>query len=456
MAEKTNRTIAAIATPQGFGGISVIRISGSDAVAVADKVFCGKKLCDVPSHTVHYGFIKNKDGETVDEVLATVMLAPRTFTREDTVEISCHGGTVTTHEVLKTIIEAGAYMAEPGEFTKRAFLNGRIDLSQAEAVIDIINAKNKLSQRNAIYQLGGTLSREIKAVRDELVHLCAKMQVIIDYPDEDLEDITEDDIKNTCKKCADDVLRLINTSDDGRIMRDGIRTAIVGKPNVGKSSILNCLAQEERAIVTDIAGTTRDVIEETVIVKGIPLILSDTAGIRQTDDVVEKIGVTKSRQYLDASDLVIVVIDGAQDLDDDDRDVLLATKDKTRIIILNKLDKSAKITADDFDENDIVIEISAKTGEGMDMLLNAIEKLCRIDEIESENGRIITNMRHKSALIGAKEALIRVTDALNMGMPCDIVSIDIAEAMDCLGEITGETVSESVVADIFHNFCVGK
>ena len=452
----TDRTIAAVATPQGTGGISVIRISGRDAVAIADKVFCGKSLSQAESHSIHYGFIKDRAGEKLDEVLVSVMRAPRTFTREDTVEISCHGGSITTHSVLCAVIEAGAHMAEPGEFTKRAFLNGRIDLSQAEAVIDIINAKNSLSQRNAISQLGGTLSREIKSVRDELVHLCASLQVIIDYPDEDLADVTEEDIKNVCRNCANRVTKLIETSDNGRMMRDGIRTAIVGKPNVGKSSILNCLAHEERAIVTAIAGTTRDVIEENVTIKGIPLILSDTAGIRETDDVVEKIGVTKSRQYLDAADLVIVVIDGADGIDDQDKEVLDATCDKTRIILLNKADMGIKTTSADFRDADIVIEISAKTGEGTDKLADAIEKLCKFDTIESENGRIITNMRHKTALIGAQDALVRVADALDMGMPCDIVSIDIASAMDRLGEITGETVSESVVNDIFHNFCVGK
>ncbi len=456
MTNLTDRTIAAIATPQGTGGISVIRISGDRAIAIADAVFSGKSLCDVPSHTIHYGHIKDGNGEKIDEVLVSVMRAPRTFTREDTVEISCHGGTIVTQSVLRAVIEAGAYMAESGEFTKRAFLNGRIDLSQAEAVIDIINAKNELSRRNAISQLGGTLSREIKQVRDELVHLCAEMQVIIDYPDEDLEDVTEDDIKNVCRGCADRIAHLLATSDSGRIMRDGIRTAIVGKPNVGKSSILNCLVQEERAIVTDIAGTTRDVIEESVTIKGIPLILSDTAGIRNTDDAVEKIGVTKSRQYLDASDLVIVVTDGATGLDAQDREVLDATRDKRRIILLNKSDIASNISISDFDPDDTVIEISAKTGEGTDRLADAIEELCKLNEIAAENGRIITNMRHKTALIGARDALVRVAEALEAGMPCDIVSIDIAAAMDSLGEITGETVSESVVADIFHNFCVGK
>ncbi len=449
------RTICAVATPMGTGGISVIRISGSEAIEIAEKVFSGS-LRDKPTHTVHYGFIKNASGETIDEVLLTIMRAPRTFTREDVAEISCHGGSVTTRRVLDAVISAGAVMAEAGEFTKRAFINGRIDLSQAEAVIDVINAKNELSQRNAISQLGGTLSREIKSVRDELVHLCAKMQVLIDYPDEDLEDITEDDIRNVCHNCAERISRLMDNADSGRIVRDGIRTAIVGKPNVGKSSILNAMAQEDRAIVTDIAGTTRDVIEEYVTVKGIPLILADTAGIHDTDDEVEKIGVKKSRENLDSADLVIVVLDSTRQLDDDDYGVLEMTKDKKRIILINKTDAGDIITRDALNENDAIVEISAKTLEGMDKLSEVIEKMCGLDEIEAENGKIITNMRHKTALIGAMNSLNAVRDAIDAGMPADIVSIDIAGAMNSLGEITGESVSESVVADIFHNFCVGK
>lgn len=444
----TERTVAAISTPQGTGGISVIRMSGRDAVNIADRVFSGA-LRGAGSHTVHYGYILNKDGERLDEVLLVLMLAPRTFTREDTVEISCHGGSVTTRSVLAALIEAGAYPAEPGEFTKRAFLNGRIDLSQAEAVIDVINAKNELSRRNAVAQLGGTLSREIKDIRDSLVHLLAQMQVIIDYPDEDLEDVTAEDIEDVCRSSAARVDRLIRSADGGRIIKDGIKCAIVGKPNVGKSSILNYLAQEDRAIVTDIAGTTRDVIEESVSIDGIPLILSDTAGIRQTHDIVEKIGVDKSMRYLDAADIVIVVTDATTGLDDEDRTVLKATEDKKRIVLVNKTDIAEG-------DDDLGIAVSAATGAGMDRLAAEISRLCRIDEIKSENGAVITNMRHKSALLDARDALSRATDALAAGMPADIVSIDIAAAMDALGEITGETVRESVVNDIFHSFCVGK
>ncbi len=451
------RTIAAISTPQGTGGLAVIRISGSNAVEIADKIFKGKSLKEAGTHTVHYGHIVNAKGDIIDEVLAAVMLAPRTFTREDTVEISCHGGSVTTREVLNAAIEAGAYMAEPGEFTKRAFMNGRIDLSQAEAVIDIINARNELSRRNAVSQLGGSLSKEIKAVRDALVHLSARMQVIIDYPDEDLEDITTEDIENICRSCAQKTERLIRSADNGKIIKEGIRTAIVGKPNVGKSSILNYLAQEERAIVTEVAGTTRDVIEESVTIKGIPLILSDTAGIHDTEDTVEKIGVEKSRRYIDSADLVIVVLDSSEEPDAEDLRVLAETKDKKRIVLFNKTDKAADAVS--YDLTGIagkLIPVSTVTGEGMEELAAEIERLCRLDEITSENGAVITNMRHKSALIDANTALVRAADALAAGMPADIVSIDISSAMDALGGITGETVSESVVNDIFHNFCVGK
>lgn len=442
-----SRTIAAISTPQGTGGIAVIRISGNDAVAVADRVFSGS-IKNAGSHTVHYGYIL-KNGEPIDEVLLTVMLAPKTFTREDTVEISCHGGSAVTHAVLGAVIAAGAYAAEPGEFTKRAFINGRIDLSQAEAVIDVINAKNELSRRNAVMQLGGTLSREIKSVRDRLVRLSAQMQVIIDYPDEDLEDVDAAEIERVCRETLGRVGKLLKSADDGRLIRDGIRCAIVGKPNVGKSSILNRLAGSERAIVTDIAGTTRDVIEESVNIDGIPIILSDTAGIRETDDTVEKIGVDRSMRYIDGADIVIVVIDAETGLDEEDKAVLSATENKKRIVLVNKTDIA--------DGDDMLgIAVSAATGAGMDRLAAEIARLCRIDEIRAENGAVITNMRHRSALADAHRALSDAADALRSGVPTDIASIDIAAAMDALGEITGETVSESVVDEIFHNFCVGK
>lgn len=454
------RTIAAISTPQGNGGIAVIRISGDEAIAIADKIFFGaKKLADCDSHTVHYGFIKNSDGEKLDEVLATVMRSPKTFTREDVVEISTHGGFSASRAVLDALIRAGAYMAEPGEFTKRAFLNGRIDLSQAEAVIDIINSTNDLVKKNALSQLEGKLSKEIADVRNELVHLAAQMQVTIDYPDEDLEDITISDIRNISYECQKRVNRLLSTADSGKILRDGIKTVIVGKPNVGKSSLLNSLAREERAIVTDIAGTTRDTIEEYVNLNGIPLVLTDTAGIRDTEDAVEKIGVAKSKKSIEEADLVIVMMDGSRPLSDEDTEVIASTKNKKRIILVNKCDLEATNCIDEAKKivgDDVVIEVSAKTGVGIDVLCEEIKKVYNLGKLSASDGAIITNMRHKTALIKADEALGRVVEAIDMNMPSDIASIDINLAIDALGEITGETVSDDIVTAIFHNFCVGK
>lgn len=447
----SNRTIAAISTPPGAGGIAVIRISGDDAVFVADKVFRGRRLAEAESHTVHYGHAVDRDGNVLDEVLATVMRAPRTFTREDVVEISTHGGVWASRRVLKAVMEAGAYPAEAGEFTKRAFLNGRIDLSQAEAVIDIITAKNELAQKNAVSQADGNLSVEIDRIRNRLVALSAAMQVAIDYPDEDLEEVTTEDIAeivNTCRLAVD---KLLKTSDSGRIIRDGIATAIVGRPNVGKSSLLNRLAREDRAIVTDIAGTTRDVIEECVELDGIVLRLMDTAGIRETVDTVEKIGVERSRMAVEQADLVLVVLDAVAGLSDDDRRILKMTEDKPRIVLVNKTDADQT----DLGVADSVL-FSAKTGAGMTELSQRIKAMYQLGRISRENGTIITNMRHVKALSEASAALLRASEALAAGMPQDIVSIDINVAMDALGEITGATVSEDIVSAIFHDFCVGK
>lgn len=454
-----NNTIAAISTPIGNGGIAVIRISGAEAVTIADKVFRGKgKLSDAPSHTVHYGFIKDSDGNTVDEVLATVMRAPRTFTREDIVEISTHGGITASQGVLDAIIRAGADVAEPGEFTKRAFLNGRIDLSQAEAVIDIINSKSALAKTNALNQLEGNLSAEIKKIRSSLVHLSSQIQVIIDYPDEDLEDVTTEDIERICAENLALTQKLLKTSDSGRIMREGIRVSIAGKPNVGKSSVLNMLSHSERAIVTDIAGTTRDVIEEYVNLEGIPLILSDTAGIHDTDDTVEKIGVERSLKSIDDADLVLAVLDGSRKSDSEDNVILENTKCKKRIILVNKSDiakadiEHIKSLAD----GSRIIEISALNGDGSDELAEAIRDIYHLGEISVSDGAIVTNTRHKKALDATESALSRAVSALKNGMPTDIAAIDINAAIESLGEITGETVSDLIVDSIFHNFCVGK
>lgn len=447
------RTIAAIATALGTGSIAVIRISGDNAIEIAGKVF-SRDLTNVQTHTVHYGYIKDTNGRKIDEVLLTVMKAPRSFTAEDTVEISTHGGITASRRVLDAVIKAGAALAEPGEFTKKAFLNGRIDLSQAEAVIDIINAKNDLSQRNALAQLEGALSADIKRIRNRLINTAARMQVLIDYPDEDLEDITPEEITDICTECRSEAERLLSSADDGRIISEGLRVAIVGKPNVGKSSLLNSLSGSSRAIVTDIAGTTRDIIEENININGIPIVLIDTAGIRESDDTVEKIGVERSKSSINDADLVILVLDAGSDMEKEDKEVLDAIKGKKCIILINKSDLKHKctFTSDDFP----VIETSTLTGDGLDELKNCITKLFKLGELQKGEGAVITNMRHKAALLHADEALKNAAQALISGMPTDIASIDINAAISALGEITGETVSDDIVNEIFHSFCVGK
>ena len=444
------KTIAAIATAPGIGGISVIRISGDDAISIADSVFTAN-LISVPSHTVHYGFIV-KDGEYIDEVLVSVMRAPKTFTREDVVEISTHGGFSVTNRVLEAIISAGAVHAEAGEFTKRAFLNGRIDLSKAEAVIDIINSENKMAEQNAVCQLRGALSSSIDDIRNSLVELAAHMQVSIDYPDEDLEELTLDDIIQHLISAEDKIQKLINTADDGRIIKDGIRTVIVGKPNVGKSTLMNRLSGFEKAIVTDVAGTTRDVIEENIQISGLPIKLIDTAGIHETVDTVEKIGVDRSLKSIDGADLVIVMINGEEAPDDDDYEIIQRASGKKVIVVANRCDCGINHTAQEL--SDVVI--SAKTGTGIEELTNKIKQLYNLGEISSKRGEIITNMRHKTALMKAKDAAKRAIEALEAGMPQDMASIDLNLAIEALGEITGATVSEDIVAAVFKNFCVGK
>lgn len=452
------RTIAAISTPPGTGGISVIRVSGERAIEICDSIFSGN-IVSAKTHTVHYGYILDGEGNKIDEVLVTLMRAPRTFTREDVVEISTHGGMAAPGAVLDALIKAGAYHAEPGEFTKRAFLNGRIDLSQAEAVIDIINSTNDLANRVAMRQLGGALSKEIEDIRKKLIHTLARMQVIIDYPDEDLEDITQEEMLSIAKASLSEVERLLKTADSGKVLRDGIRTVIVGKPNVGKSSLLNKISRLDRAIVTNIAGTTRDVIEEYVNFNGIPVILVDTAGIRATDNQVERIGVEKSLSSIESADFVIVMIDGSSFFDDEDLEVLRATKDKKRIILINKTDLGQSKYIDAIkgrSGGSKVIEISAKTGLGVNSIGEEIRKLFELGEISTTNGTVITNGRHKEALLAAKDDLQSAVEGLVSGLPGDFAAFDFSNAVEALGKITGETVTEDVVEEIFHNFCVGK
>jgi tRNA modification GTPase len=455
-----NKTIAAISTPVGTGGIAVIRVSGERAVQTVDMVFRGKEpLGQAPTHTVHYGHIISADATVIDEVLVTVMRAPRTFTREDVVEISTHGGLAVSRMVLERLIEAGAYPAEAGEFTKRAFLNGRIDLSQAEAVIDIISARTNEAQKNAQTQLAGTLSSKIDALRETLISLSARMQVAIDYPDEDLENVTINEIERVCRDTLAATRALLDTADSGRILREGISTAIIGRPNVGKSSVLNILSQTEKSIVTDIPGTTRDVVEEYVSVGGVMLRLLDTAGIRDTDDAVEKIGVERSRKSIEEADLALAVINGSSEFSDDDKAILRLADGKRCIVLVNKSDLGASNTADDvrdFCADCDVLEVSAKTGAGFDVFADRIAGLYGSGALSQSGGVIITNARHRAALSRAAEALEKAADALVSGMPQDIASIDISAAAQALGEITGAAIADDVVENIFHNFCVGK
>lgn len=452
-------TIAAISTPYGTGGISIIRISGSKAIEIADKVFkasSGKKLSSVPSHTIHHGHIVSSEGKVLDEVLVSVMLSPRTYTGEDTVELNCHGGLFTTKRILEEVLKAGAVNASRGEFTKRAFLNGKTDLARAEAVIDLINSKSNLEQSISVNHLGGRLSEKINSLRERLLALVAHVQVLIDYPDEELEPLSDDEFLNELKEIKNEASKLLATSEAGSLIKNGIATAIVGKPNVGKSSLLNLLSGEEKAIVTDIEGTTRDAIEECVSLGGVTLKLADTAGIRETDDKIEAIGVKISKRYIEKSKLIIFVADAISGIDENDLEIIKHLKDKKCIALINKCDKAKLKNEDILKESfERIIHFSAKTAQGLSELEAAIKEMFEIGEIEN-NSDIITNARHRDALIKAQTSLTCAISSIEMGISPDTCFIDIEDAISALGEIVGLTVSEEVVDRIFHSFCVGK
>ncbi len=452
-------TIAAISTPYGTGGISIIRISGSEAVAIADKIFkasSGKKLSASPSHTIHHGHILSSDGKVLDEVLVSVMLSPRTYTGEDTVELNCHGGLFTTKRILEEVLKAGAQNASRGEFTKRAFLNGKTDLARAEAVIDLINSKTNLEQSVSVNHLGGALSSKINKLRERLLALIAHVQVLIDYPDEELEPLSDVEFLNELKSIKSEASKLLATSEAGSIIKNGIATAIVGKPNVGKSSLLNLLSGEEKAIVTDIEGTTRDAIVESVSLGGISLNLADTAGIRETDDKIEAIGVKISKDYIEKSKLIIFMADAASGIDENDKEIIKSLAGKKCIALINKSDKASLENEDILKESfDRVISFSVKTSQGLCELEAAIKEMFEIGEIEN-NSDIITNARHRDALVKAEAALLSAISSIEMGISPDTCFIDIEDAISALGEIVGLTVSEEVVDRIFHSFCVGK
>jgi tRNA modification GTPase len=453
-------TIGAISTSIGEGGIAIVRISGDKAKDVVDKIFQaknGKSIKDMKSYTMKYGYIIDENNNHIDEVIVSFMKGPRSFTAEDTIEINCHGGVVATNKVLEQVIKQGVRLAEPGEFTKRAFLNGRIDLSQAEAVIDIINAKTDLSMKSALMQSEGAISKEIQELRGKLLSTIAHIEATVDYPEDDLEEVTAEMAIKDLEIIKKEIKEFIETAEEGKILREGLSTVIVGKPNVGKSSLLNALTKENRAIVTDIPGTTRDVIEEYINISGIPIKIIDTAGIRETDDVVEKIGVERSRAKINDADLIILILDSSNDLSEEDKEIINHISNKKYMILLNKSDLNSKITQGNLENINCknIYSISAKTGEGIDKVRTAIKDMFFKGEI-STNNIIITNTRHKEALLRAYECVESAIDTLNHTFAIDLASIDIRNAWTSLGEITGDSLEENIIDKIFKDFCLGK
>lgn len=454
-------TIAAIATAMTNSGIGIIRISGEEAVEVADKMIrlksSEKKLADCKSHTIHYGFAVDGD-EVIDEVMVLLMLAPKSYTREDTVEIDCHGGTLVMTRILELIIKSGARPAEPGEFTKRAFLNGRIDLAQAESVIDVINAKNDFALKASIDQLQGAISEKIGTIRSEILHEIAFIESAIDDPEHYQLESYGDHLMQIVDEISGKIADLLKNAKNGSILKEGIRTVIVGKPNSGKSSLLNTLVGKDRAIVTDIAGTTRDVIEEQIRLNGISLNVIDTAGIRNTEDIVEKIGVDKAREYVETADLVIYVVDASISLDEDDKKIIEILKDRNTIILLNKSDLTSVITEEEMKGylNKRILSISAKHRIGIDELENTIEEMFFDGKIQMNEEVYITNARHTASLMEVQSSLKLVKQSILDGMPEDFYSIDLMNAYEELGKIIGESVEDDLVNEIFSKFCMGK
>ena len=445
-------TIVAISTSVGEGAISIIRLSGHDALNIASKVFT-KDLTKVDSHTIHYGFITSNN-EKIDEVLVSVMKAPKTFTREDIVEINCHGGIATTNKVLEVLLENGARLAEPGEFTKRAFLNGRIDLLEAEATMDLISSKAESARKISINTLTGETSNLIKNLRSELIKIISNIEVNIDYPKyEDIEVLTNESILPDIKKFKEKLEEIIKKSEDSKVIKEGIRVGIIGRPNVGKSSLLNSLLEEEKAIVTDVPGTTRDIVEGSLIVSGIPLNIIDTAGIRKTEDTVEKIGVEKSLKIIDTSDLLIYILNNNEEITEEEKEILEKTKNKKRIIVVNKIDLKTKLNKKLLDS---YIEISVKENIGIDKIKDEIKRLFNIGEISTNDMTYLSNARSIALL---KKSLNNINDAINEinnNNPIDIVELSLKESWNNLGEVIGETYTDELLDELFSRFCLGK
>lgn len=457
-------TIVAISTPMGEGAIAIVRLSGDEAIEIADRIFqspIGKKLTNVASHTIHYGnIIDPNTGDIAEEVMVSVMKAPKTFTRENVVEINCHGGLVSVNRVLQLALNAGARMAEPGEFTKRAFLNGRIDLSQAEAVMDLIRAKTDRAMNVALGQMEGRLSKLIGELRQEILEVVAHVEVNIDYPEyDDVEEMTHRLLLEKASYIREELQKLLRTSQQGKILREGLSTVIIGRPNVGKSSLLNSLVQENKAIVTDIPGTTRDVIEEYVNVRGVPLRLVDTAGIRETEDIVERIGVERSREVLKKADLILLVLNAADHFTEEDRQLFEAVEGMDVIVIANKADLPQKI---DMEEVRIsagdhqIVTTSLLEEEGIDDLEEAISEMFFKGQIEASDMTYVSNSRHIALLTQALQSIEDVLAGIDFGTPIDIIQIDLTRTWELLGEIIGDTVQESLINQLFSQFCLGK
>ena len=454
-------TIAAIATAPGEGGIGIIRISGEKSLQVAQSIFkskSGKMIKDYNARTLIYGTVVDNE-KVIDEVLVAYMKGPNSYTAEDVIEINCHGGFISVKKILELILSKGVRLAEAVEFTKRAFLNGRIDLSQAEAIIDVIKSKTDMAHEVAQSQLEGSLAKKIKDLRMNVTEVLAHLEVSIDFAEEDVEEITYQTLEEKALELRNEIKKLYDTAESGKILRDGLKTVIVGKPNVGKSSLLNSILGENRAIVTDIAGTTRDVIEEFVNIKGIPLKIVDTAGIRETEDVVEKIGVEKSRESFSTADLVIMVLDASRKLSEEDMEILESLKNKKTIVLLNKMDLEPQIELEKIEEfvnSEDIIKISALKHQGIEELQDKIEAMVYHGSVKNSSNLMITNSRHKDALFKAYESINDAISAIEQRMPYDFIEVDFKNIWDYLGYINGDTVREDLLDTIFANFCIGK
>lgn len=453
-------TIAAISTAPGNAGIGIIRLSGDDCFKILQKIFKPKNKGEIKGYTIKYGnIVKSENDEIIDEVLVSYFVAPKSYTKENMCEINSHGGIVVENQILEECLKNGAVLAEPGEFTKRAFMNGRIDLSQAEAVIDIINSKTEKEMMVAQRHLEGSLSKKIKDIQGEILNLMADIEASIDYPEYDIEETTNKKINDTLNSVEEKLLKLKNSFENGKILKEGIKTAIIGKPNVGKSSLLNLILGENRAIVSDIEGTTRDTIEEYINIKGIPLKIVDTAGIRKTNDEIEKIGVERSINNISNAELIIALFDDSRTFDDQDQKILDLIEGKKTIILINKIDLGKNLIKENeklkkFKNN--IIEFSTINETGLDKLYNKIEELFKLNELDCENTEIITNNRHKQQILYALEDVAKGRESLETHMPVDITAICLKDILEKLAEITGENVSEDIINEIFKKFCLGK